>query len=146
MKQLMSQAEYARHRDVNRSHICRLVQRGVLVLRGKLVDVAASDAVLDDKPVDVEPETAPAPQSRPVPDSAGQPSFARARMVDMTYRAKLRQLEFDRQRCALIDAAAVKKTISDAARGVRDGVLSIPDRLAATLAAEPDQKKIHSLL
>ncbi len=49
---LMSQADYARHRNVNRSHINRLAKRGILVLRGKLIDVAASDAVLDDKPVE----------------------------------------------------------------------------------------------
>ena len=58
----MSQADYARHRNVNRSHINRLAKRGILVLRGKLIDVAACDAVLDDKPVDqVLPESSQAP-------------------------------------------------------------------------------------
>ena len=37
---LMTQAEYARHRNVNRSYINRLAKRGILVLRGRLVDVA----------------------------------------------------------------------------------------------------------
>lgn len=48
---LVSQAEYARHRKVNRSYISRLAKAGVLVIRHGKVDVAASDAVLDDRPV-----------------------------------------------------------------------------------------------
>ena len=36
----MTQAEYARHRKVNRSYISRLAKSRVLVMRGKKVDVA----------------------------------------------------------------------------------------------------------
>lgn len=149
---LMTQAEYARHRGVNRSHITRLKERGILVMRGTLVDVAASDAVLDDKPVDVEPQQpapTPVPPSRPVPEALGGQSgasFAQAKTVEMVYRAKLRRLEFEARERRLIDAEVVRKTIADAGRGVRDGLLAIPDRLATVLAAESDAKKIHSML
>ena len=116
--------------------------------------MAASDAVLDDKPVDVEtppPAPAPIPPSRPVPVPealGGQSgaSYAQAKTVEMVYRAKLRRLEFEARERRLIDAEAVRKTVADAGRGVRDGLLAIPDSLATVLAAESDTKKVHSLL
>ena len=147
---LMRMAEYSRHRKVNRSYVTRLAQRGILVLRGKLVDVAASDAVLDDRPVDVElQQPAAAPQSRPPVDPLGgqqSTSFAQARTVDQVYKAKLRKLEFESRQHKVIDGAVVKKAISDKVRGVRDGILGLPDRLATVLAAESDAKKIHVTL
>lgn len=47
---LMTQVQHAAHRGVSRQCISSLVKRGILVMRGRLVDVHASDAVLDDKP------------------------------------------------------------------------------------------------
>lgn len=46
----MTQAEYARHRNKSPRYIGKPYKAGVLVMRSRLVDVAASDAVLDDKP------------------------------------------------------------------------------------------------
>ena len=147
---LMTMAEYSRHRKVNRSHITRLAQRGILVMRGKLVDVAASDAVLDDRPVDVEPpQPTPSPQFRPSPDSLGSqsgPSFAQARTIEMVFRAKLRKLEYEVRQAKLIEAEIVRKSMADAGRTVRDGILGLPERLATVLAAESDTKKIYVTL
>ena len=70
---LVSQAEYARYRKVNRSYISRLAKAGVLVMRHGKVDVAASDAVLDDRPVAVEPnETVPSAQPHTAPEMPSQ--------------------------------------------------------------------------
>ena len=148
---LMTMAEYSRHRKVNRSYVTRLAQRGILVMRGKLVDVAASDAVLDDKPVDVEPlqATAPPPQLRPAGDSLGGQSgasFAQARTVEMVFRAKLRKLEYEARQGEMIKAEVVRRSMADAGRTIRDGILGLPDRLATVLAAESDAKKIHVTL
>ncbi len=49
---LMTQAQYARHRNKSPQYIGKLAKAGVLVMRGRLVDAAASDAVLDDKPAE----------------------------------------------------------------------------------------------
>jgi len=49
---LMTQAEYARHRNKSPQYIGKLYKVGILVMRDRLVDVAASDAVLDDKPTE----------------------------------------------------------------------------------------------
>jgi hypothetical protein len=147
---LMTKTEYARYRGVSKPYITKLAKNGVLVLRGGKVDVHASDTVLDDKPVDdVDPPPAQAssvgPPPRPVAESLGQAgaSFGQARTVEMVFRAKLRRLEFETKQGRLIEAEAVRKTIAEAVRTLRDGILALPDRLATVLAAESDSKKVH---
>src|ERR1035441_9839405 len=81
---LMTQAEYARHRNKSPQYIGKLYKAGILVMRGRLVDVAASDAVLDDKP-----------SEKTTMDGQPPASYAQARLADMVFRAKLRRLEFD---------------------------------------------------
>src|SRR5450759_2255502 len=82
---IMSQAEYARHRGTSRQYIGKLGKEGVLLMRNGKVDVAATDAVLDDHPVSVEPgHTVHDAPSRGVLDHSGpQPtSLAQARVRD----------------------------------------------------------------
>ena len=45
---LMTQAGYTSHRNKSPQCIGRLYKAGILVMRGRLVDVAASDVVLDE--------------------------------------------------------------------------------------------------
>jgi hypothetical protein len=150
---LVNQAEYARHRGKSRQYISRLAKAGVLVMRGGKIDVRASDTVLDDRPVDdVDAPPQPAPAAQPFRQSAdslgGQSgaSFGQARTVEMVFRAKLRRLEFETRQGKLIEADAVRKTVADAVRTLRDGILGLPDRLATVLAAESDAKKVHVTL
>jgi hypothetical protein len=150
---LMTKTEYAKYRGVSKPCITKLAKNGVLVLRGGKVDVHASDTVLDDRPVDdVDPPPAHAfsvgPPPRPVAESLGQAgaSFGQARTVEMVFRAKLRRLEFETKQGRLIEAEAVRKTIAEAVRTLRDGILGLPDRLATVLAAESDSKKVHVTL
>ena len=150
---LATQAEYARHRRVDRSYISRLAKRGILVLRGRLVDVAASDAVLDDKPVDVEPpepvNAVHSPQPRPQLESTATVppgGYAGARTVEMVYRAKLRKLEFDAKSGKLIPTDEVKVKWFTLARQVRDKLLAMPAKLAPQPAASNDVRAVRELL
>jgi hypothetical protein len=150
---LMTKTEYAKHRGVSKPYITKLAKNGALVLRGGKLDVRASDTVLEDKPVDdVDPPPAQAspagPPPQPAAESLGQPgaSFGRARTIEMVFRAKLRRLEFETKQGRPIEAEAVRKTIADAVRSLRDGILGLPDRLATVLAAESDSKKVHVTL
>ena len=152
---VMTQAEYARHRRKSRQYISKLAKAGVLVMRGGKIDVRATDMVLDDRPVDdvdAPPAATPittAPPARSATDSlpqAGGASFGQARTIEMVFRAKLRRLEFETKQGRLIEADAVRKTIADAVRSMRDGILGLPDRLATVLAAESDAKKVHVTL
>ena len=152
---VMTQAEYARHRRKSRQYISQLAKAGVLVMRGGKIDVRATDVVLDDKPVedvDAPPAATPVVAAlpvRPAADSlpqAGGASFGQARTIEMVFRAKLRRLEFETKQGRLIEAEAVRKTVADAVRTMRDGILGLPDRLATVLAAESDAKKVHVTL
>ena len=148
---LMSQADYARHRKVNRSHISRLAKRGILVMRGKLVDVAASDAVLDDKPVDqVLPEAHAAMHTRVAPEtSASAPppgNFAQARTAEMVFRARLRKLEFETKSGKFLSADEVKVKWYTLVRQIRDKLLALPAKLAPQLAALSEAVEIRDLL
>jgi hypothetical protein len=152
---VMTQAEYARHRRKSRQYISKLAKAGVLVMRGGKIDVRATDLVLDDRPVedvDAPPAAAPAgagPLTRQPGDAlpqAGGASFGQARTIEMVFRAKLRRLEFETKQGRLIEAEAVRKTVADAVRALRDGILGLPDRLATVLAAESDAKKVHVTL
>ncbi len=147
---LMSQSEYARHREVHRSYITRLKQNGVLIMRDGKVDVHASDAILDDRP-DFEPRQAPpSPARPPVPltETSGQTgaSFQQARIIDAVYRAKIRRLEFEVKTGRLIEVEPLKKKVSEEVRAFRDGVLGLPDRLSTVIAAERDGAKVRKLL
>ena len=85
---------------------------------------------------------------KPATEPLGQTgaSFGQARTIEMVFRAKLRRLEFETRQGKLIEAEAVRKTIADAVRSLRDGILGLPDRLATVLAAESDSKKVHVTL
>ena len=151
---LMTKSEYAKHRGVSKPYITKLAKNGVLVLRGSKVDVRASDTVLDDKPVDdVDPPTpmqqpvGAAPPLRPVEGQGqGGASFGQARTIEMVFRAKLRRLEYETKQGKLIEAEVYRKASADAFRTFRDGLLGLPDRLATTIAAESDPKKVHLAL
>jgi hypothetical protein len=144
---LKTQAEYARHRRTSRQYISRLVGRGILVMRGKLVDVAASDAVLDDKPVDVDPQETPARPSAGNADGGAAPGgFAQAKTAEMIYRARLRKLEYETRSGKFLQADEVKVTWFKIARQIRDKMLALPSKLAPQLAALGDLKEIRDLL
>ncbi|MGB7719258.1 MAG: hypothetical protein WBL65_05125 [Bryobacteraceae bacterium] len=159
MPQLMTQSEYARHRGKSRQYISRLLQRGILVLRGGKLDVSASDLVLDDKPaVDVDPPIAqpptattvapPLPFARPSAGTMEQAgaSFGQARVADMVYRAKLRKLEFETRQGKLIEAELVGQRWSGILVMLKDRVLGVPDKLAPEVAALTDERQVRDVL
>jgi len=78
---LMTQAQYARHRGNSPQYIGKLAKVGILVMRGRMVDAAASDAVLDDKPDEA-------------PTSQQPTTFAQARLAREVFSAKLKKLEY----------------------------------------------------
>ena len=116
---LMTQAQYARHRNKSPQYIGKLAKAGVLVMRGRLVDVAASDGVLDDKPAE-----------RTVPDGQAPSNYVQATLADMVFRAKLRRLEFETRQGKMIEAAIVKERWAAILVVLKERVLAVPDKLA----------------
>ena len=141
-RQLMSQAEYARHRRVSRQYVSRLAKAGVLVMRAGKVDVAASDAVLDDRPEKV----SEAATSATVEAGLQTTSYAQAKLADMVFRARLRKLEYETRSGKLIPADEVKVQWFRLARQIRDKLLGLPAKLAPQLAALAEVRQVRELL
>jgi len=141
-RELVSQAEYARHRGVSRQYISRLAKAGVLVMRGGKVDVAASDAVLDDRPEKI----SEAATSGPVEAGAQTTTYAQAKLADMLFRARLRKLEYETKSGKLIPTDEVKVVWFKQARQIRDKLLAVPTKLAPQLAALTEVRAVRELL
>jgi len=60
--------------------------------------------------------------------------------------ARLAKIEFEEKTAKLISRDEVQVAAFTKARTVRDSLLNIPDRLAATLAAESEAEKVHQML
>lgn len=69
-----------------------------------------------------------------------------AQAVKLTYQAKLAELEYRQKVGELVSAEDVALEMGKAARSLRDRVRSIPDRLAAMLAAETDPHRCRMIL
>lgn len=130
---LMTMAQYARHRGTSPQYIHKLAKAGVLVMRGRLVNVTASDAVLDDKPADKT-------------DGQQPTNYAQARLADMVFRAKLRRLEFETRQGKLIEAELVKQRWAAILVVLKERILAIPDKLAPELTALTDERQVRDAL
>ena len=132
---LMTQAQYARHRNKSPQYIGKLAKAGILVMRGRMVDAVASDAVLDDKPAE-----------RTAPDGQPPTSYAQAKLADMVFRAKLRRLEFDTRQGKLIEAALVKERWAAILVVLKERIMAVPDKLAPELTALTDERQVRDAL
>ena len=142
---LMGQTEYARHRGKSKQWINRLAKSGVLVMRGGKIDVAASDAVLDDRP-DTEAEKVAAPAVSAVDSGLGVTTFAQARTAEMILRARLRKLEYDLRVGKLVEAEVVTQRWSAILRVITERVLAWPNRIAPELAAITDERRVREVV
>ncbi len=130
---LMTQAQYARHRGKSPQYINKLAKAGVLVMRGRLVDAAASDAVLDDKP-------------EPLPSGQQPTTLAQARLAREVFSAKLKKLEYETRIGKLVPTDEVSIKWFTLGRQIRDRLLGMPSKLAPQLAAETDVRRVREIL
>jgi hypothetical protein len=139
---LMTQAEYARHRGKSRQYISRLAKAGVLVMRAGKVDVASSDAVLDDRPEPVSERVT----ASPAEVAPAGTTFAQAKTADMVFKAKLRKMEYDVRMGKLVEAELVKQRWSSVLRLIVDRILAWPNRLAPEVAALTDERQVREAI
>jgi hypothetical protein len=62
------------------------------------------------------------------------------------YQAELAKLQVAQQRKELVAAEDVKREAFTMGRSIRDGMMNIPDRLAAQVAAISDPREVHRLM
>lgn len=125
---------------------------------GWVIDPSAADAqwadntiavvVADSAPEKAQPPVASA-QPRQTPsleDSMRGPSLAEAKRAQAVYKAERERLALLKEKGELVSAAEVKARWFEHGRAIRDNLMSVPDRIAAQLAATTDTREAHLLL
>jgi len=160
---LISQAEWARRQGFSRQYASRLVQRGVVSLVDGKVDPAQADAALTALRQPARPERraggsdAERPAGRSAPLAEPQPLslpqggdlptlLLKTRIKSEVERARLLEIKAKVEAGKYVDADEVRVTAFNRARIARDALLSIPDRLAAVLAAETETARVHTII
>jgi hypothetical protein len=72
--------------------------------------------------------------------------YSKARAVRESYLARLAKIDFEERTEKLVSRDEMQVAAFNRYRTFRDGMLNIPDRLAAVLAAESDPRQVHELL
>mgnify|MGYP001039313779 CR=1 FL=1 len=159
---LVSLRGYAKHRGVTLRAVQKAIQSGRIrpTPEGKL-DPAQADA---DWERNTGPRAgvsiafpSPPPRPAPPPQAVAEPpraelgatgglDYARARAVRENYLARLAKLEYEERLGKLLSRDEVTVAAFNRFRTFRDGVLNIPDRVSALLAAETDPAKVHEVL
>jgi hypothetical protein len=163
----MSLRAYARHRGVSLRAVQKALASGRISTR--------EDGRLDADVADVNwaRNTAPRPQAPSKPTAANpkaphqsvhhhsdtprrEPTeplrvesgleYSKARAVRETYMARLAKIDFEERTAKLVSSDEVQVAAFNRFRQFRDGMLNIPDRLAAVLAAESQPRRVHELL
>ncbi len=147
---VLSLRGYARHRGVSLTAVQKALHSGRILANAEgMVDSDRADAEWKAKTRPGQRRAKPAaPATREpaeAPVAAGLDYF-RARAIRENYLARLAKIEFEEKTAKLISRDEVQVAAFTKARTVRDNLLNIPDRLAATLAAEPDADKVHQIL
>ncbi|KFN42327.1 hypothetical protein [Arenimonas oryziterrae] len=156
-KPFMTTAEYAAHRGVSDSYVRRMRRDRRLVEReDKLIDVAASDALLDETsdPTRGGDRSAPteAPAETAAPTAAGAApevdpfSLREAMRRERLARARMAELELGETAKQLVRVDQVDRDVFTLARQALERLRSIPSRLRSQLAAETDPRACEALL
>ena len=161
---LITQAEWARRRGFSRQYVGRLVKRGVVRLVDGKIDPAEADAAIvavreparprrrSGAPKAEPARAKPAGDSRDIepvslPQGGHLPTLLlQSRIKSEVERAKLLEIKAKVEAGKYVDADEVKVAAFNRARVVREALLSIPDRIAAVLAAETETQKVHAII
>jgi hypothetical protein len=163
-KELTSLREYARRRCVSHSAVQHAVKMGRISTTDGKIDPGQADRELWEntdrsKPrnqITGRPNRSRVPGQPPEPMDFGgldvrggrgdATGYARARAAREFYQAQLAKMDVDRQRAILVRADEVKVGAFNAARKTRDQLVSLPERLAAILAATLEPTEVQSIL
>lgn len=149
----MNIKEYAHHRGVSHVAVIKALKAGRIRKEDDgSIDSDRADADWEQNTdVSRNPTTGPR-AARPKPAAAPEapmqtgPDYNVSRAVREAYVARLAKLEYEEKVGTLVRSDAVKVTWFNTLRIVRDRMLQLPDRIAATLMAETDPLKFKANL
>ncbi|MBF0602829.1 MAG: hypothetical protein HQL07_03945 [Nitrospirae bacterium] len=156
----MGVREYARHRGVSHTAVDKALKSGRIqketdgTIDPTKADVAwnrntdpAQQRKLDSPPAKLVAPTSkvqhqptrkndlPGLDSEPGPSGVAIPNYQVSRAIRETYNAKLARIDFEERMAKLVPKAQVLTAAFETGRHIRDGILSIPSRVAAGVAA-----------
>lgn len=155
MADLFSAKAYAKHRGVSLPTVITAISNGRLEQsvkrrgQGYQIDPVKADAewlANTDTGQGAPAHAKNAPADEPDTDDDQPITYAQARAQHERFKARLAQLELEEREAKLVQAAEVTREAFRVARLVRDSMLNIADRVAAELAAESNQFKVHQRL
>lgn len=164
--QLMRKSEFARSQGWVPSYVSKLSKEGRLVYGpdGKLINVDATLALLGktadpskagvaDRHAQARAQQLLTAQTTPddyipgLPSSTpGLPDFQRSRAVREHYLAELARVELDRNLASTVERKTVERTAYSYGRLSRDIIMTVPAKLADTLATITDPWQIEQTL
>ena len=164
---LIKQTEFAKRRGVSRMAVTKWKASGMLVMRGDLVDVEASDARLKKyrrdglpKPTKATPKRGAA-KAKAVAPKRGETSsqaaerialsvapfdLQEARRIKENYLALLNQLEYDQRSGTVVAVEDVAGAIGQQLARVRTRLLAIPAECAPRVATLKTVPEVHAAL
>jgi len=145
---ILSLRQYAKHRGV----VLSAVQKAIGTQRiSTLADGRIDSDVADGEWERNTQARVPAVAQRVDQDEDGGAGFGasqytKARAVREHYLARLAKIEFEDKTAKLVSRDEVEAAAFNRFRTFRDGMLNIPDRVAAMVAAETDPRQVHEIL
>lgn len=154
----MSLRTYAKHRGCGMSAVQKAIQSGrITPTADGRIDPVQADAEWGQNTV---PRAVAATRHRTAPPPprrlsgsvasdrvlAGGGNYLVARGVRKGFLARLAKIQYEEKLGKLINRDEVQGERFNTNRIIRGGVLNIPDRVSAQLAAETDEKKVHEIL
>ncbi len=142
---ILSQRGYARHRGVEVRAVQKAIESGrISTLPNGMIDPEVADREWEQN------TTARPPAFRRQSDDDGETfgasQYSKARAVREHYQARLAKIEYEERVGSLVSKDEVQVAAFNKFRQFRDAMLNLPDRLAAMLAAEPDEPKCYEIL
>lgn len=144
-KKLLSAQQYARRVGVSRQAVYEAIRNGRLV-KSVVREELSERLLIDPSIADKEWGQNRGYPGRPRGEDVDPADLTASRAKKEAYQAEIFRLKSEQLAGRLVDAEKVKREAFKTARMVRDGLGNLPDRLAAQLAAETDQFKVHRLL
>ena len=136
---------YAKHRGMSHTAVQKAIASGrISTLPNGMIDSDVADREWIEN-TEIRPRGSS--HRRPDDDDAfGAAQYTKARAVREHYQARLAKLEYEEKVGSLISKDEVQVATFNQFRQYRDGMLNLPDRVAAMLAAESDAAKCYEIL
>jgi hypothetical protein len=151
---LMTQAEYARHRGCSRVAVGKAVKAGRISLVNELIDPVVADlqwkansrARASATPMPDQDAAVQSPAQIPLDVPVAVDGYTASRNRREAAEAERAELSLAEEKGELIRVEAVRGALGVLFAGTRDALLQIPPRLASMLAAESVPATVQNLL